>query len=86
LLLAIPLALSAFTHLWNPLGFPSLHIDEGHYMRKAMSILDGTGIDPLARYAAPYFGQIFLAGALGIVGYPDSLLNTSDDTIPISIC
>ncbi len=42
-----------------------------------MSILDGTGIDPLARYAAPYFGQIFLAGALGIVGYPDSL-NLSD--------
>jgi hypothetical protein len=80
LLLAIPLILTAFTHLWNPLGFPSLHIDEGHYMRKAMSILDGTGIDPLARYAAPYFGQIFLAGALGIVGYPDSLLNPSDDT------
>jgi 4-amino-4-deoxy-L-arabinose transferase-like glycosyltransferase len=78
LLLAIPLALSAFTHLWNPLGFPSLHIDEGHYMRKAMSILDGTGIDPLARYAAPYFGQIFLASALGIIGYPDSLLNPSD--------
>jgi hypothetical protein len=77
LLLAIPLALSAFTHLWNPLGFPSEHIDEGHYMRKAMSILDGTGIDPLARYAAPYFGQIFLAGVLGIVGYPDSL-NPSD--------
>jgi hypothetical protein len=78
LLLAIPLALSAFTHLWNPLGFPSLFIDEGHYMRKAMSILDDTGIDPLARYAAPYFGQIFLAGVLGIVGYPDSLLNPSD--------
>jgi Dolichyl-phosphate-mannose-protein mannosyltransferase len=77
LLLAIPLVLSAFTSLWNPLGFPSLHIDEGHYMRKALSILEGTGIDPLARYAAPYFGQIFLAGALGIVGYPDSL-NLSD--------
>ena len=42
-------------------------------MRKALSVLEGTGIDPLARYAAPYFGQIFLAGALGIVGYPDSL-------------
>jgi hypothetical protein len=42
-----------------------------------MSILDGTGIDPLHRYAAPYFGQIFLAGVLGIVGYPDSL-NLSD--------
>ncbi len=29
---------------------------------------------------APYFGQIFLAGVLGIVGYPDSLLNPSDNT------
>lgn len=77
LLLAIPLVLSAFTHLWNPVGFPSLHIDEGHYLRKTMSILEGTGLDPLARYAAPYFGQIFLAGVLGIVGYPDSL-NPSD--------
>jgi hypothetical protein len=77
LLLAIPLALSAFTHLWNPIEFPSLHIDEGHYMRKALSILEGTGVDPLARYAAPYFGQIFVAGALGIFGYPDSL-NLSD--------
>jgi hypothetical protein len=43
-----------------------------------MSILEGTGLDPLARYAAPYFGQIFLAGVLGIVGYPDSV-NPSDD-------
>jgi Dolichyl-phosphate-mannose-protein mannosyltransferase len=77
LLLAIPLILSAFTHLWNPIEFPSLHIDEGHYMRKTMSILEGTGLDPLARYAAPYFGQIFLAGVLAIVGYPDSL-NPSD--------
>src|SRR5215212_6029585 len=83
LILAIPLVLSAFTYLWNPLGFPSLHIDEGHYMRKALSVLEGTGIDPLARYAAPYFGQIFLAGALGIVGYPDSLnlANTGGDVV-----
>src|SRR5919202_4766859 len=80
LLLAIPLVLSAFTHLWNPLGFPSLHIDEGHYMRKALSVLKGTGIDPLARYAAPYFGQIFLAGALGIVGYPDSFHPSSSSS------
>jgi hypothetical protein len=78
LLLAIPLVLSAFTHIWNPIGFPSLHLDEGHYMRKALSILEGTGIDPIARYAHPYFGQFFLAGVLGIIGYPDSL-NPSDD-------
>jgi hypothetical protein len=29
LLLAIPLVLSAFTHLWNPLGFPDIFYDEG---------------------------------------------------------
>ena len=26
-----------------------------------------------SRYDHPYFGQLFLAGALGIVGYPDLL-------------
>ena len=64
-----------------------MHIDEGHYMRKAMSILDGTGIDPLHRYAAPYFGQIFLASVLGIVGYPDSLnlSDTGDDDVLHSV-
>lgn len=85
LLLAIPLILSSFTHLWNPIEFPSLHIDEGHYMRKTMSILEGTGLDPLARYAAPYFGQIFLAGVLGIVGYPDSLNPSDGDDVLHSV-
>ena len=34
LLLLVILAVSAFTHLWNPVGFPTIHVDEGHYMRK----------------------------------------------------
>jgi hypothetical protein len=35
LFLVIPIALSAFTHLWNPIGFPFVHGDEGHYLRRA---------------------------------------------------
>ena len=81
--------LSAFTHLWNPIGFPGLHPDEGHYMRKAMNLqeewdlTDSTKTDNLASYrpyAHPYFGQLFLAGALGVIDYP-ALLNPSSNTI-----
>src|ERR687890_49727 len=73
-LLAIPLVLSAFTHLWNPIGFPDIFYDEGIYMQRSMRVLEGLGPQESShRYDHPYFGQIFLAGALGIVGYPDSL-------------
>ena len=74
-LLVIPLALSAFTHLWNPVGFPSIHIDEATYMGRTMRLLDGLGPqDPASRYDHPYFGQLFLASVLGIIGYPGSLV------------
>jgi len=80
-LLVIPLSLSAFTHIWNPIGFPVIHIDEGYYMERAMDLLKGFGplhyIKSLGYYDHPYFGQLFLAGALGITGYPVSL-NSSD--------
>ena len=39
--LLFPLALSAFTHIWNPMGFPAFYVDEGHYMRRAMQVLEG---------------------------------------------
>ena len=78
LLIFIPLVLSSFTSLWNITGFPSLHVDEGHYMRKAMSTLEGEGLQPQDRYFAPYFGQILLAGFLGMIGYPD-ILHPSPD-------
>ncbi|HJT47152.1 MAG TPA: hypothetical protein VJ729_03135 [Nitrososphaeraceae archaeon] len=78
IVIAIPLALSAFTHLFNPIGFPSIDHDEGHYMRRAMEVLNGLGPqeskdvfpNPIDH---PYFGQIFLAGTLRLVGYPGSL-------------
>jgi hypothetical protein len=67
----IPLILSAYTHLWNPTGFPSIHTDEGHYLRKAISTEIGQGLQPQDRYRAPYFGQIFLAGIFSIIGFPN---------------
>ena len=76
--MTIPLALSAFTHLWNPIGFPSIHVDESHYMRRAMVVLNGHGPqDPYYPYDHPYFGQIFLAGVFAMIGYPSSLDNSS---------
>jgi hypothetical protein len=40
-LIVIPLILSSFTHLWNPIGFPAIWVVEGQYMQRAMSVLDG---------------------------------------------
>ena len=90
-ILAIPLALAAFTHIWNPIGFPAIHPDEGTYMRRAMYALEGLGPqDPsnqfdhtqlsTSSYDHPYFGQIFLASVFKLIGYPDfSNLSTSTD-------
>lgn len=77
-LLLLPLVLSAFTHLWNPVGFPPIHVDEGHYLRRSMQTLQGSGpqetaIDFDNIHDHPYFGQLFLASVLQTVGYPNSL-------------
>jgi hypothetical protein len=75
LFLIIPLILSAFTHFWNPLGFPRLYFDEGIYMRRAMHVLTGQGPqEEVTFYDHPYFGQLFLAGVLGSISYPHSLV------------
>ncbi|MGI0020069.1 MAG: ArnT family glycosyltransferase [Nitrososphaera sp.] len=65
--------MSAFTHLWNPVGFPDLFYDEGVYMRRAMLVADGLGPQEGNYYDHPHFGQLFLGGVLGITGYPDAL-------------
>ena len=83
-LILIPLVLSAFTHLFNPGGFPCVNFDEAVGMRRAMHFLVGLGPqDPSSRfdhsqassssYDHPHFGQIFLAGIFKIIGYPSSL-------------
>ena len=80
MLIAIPLVLSAFSHIWNPVGFPSMYIDESHYMRRAMQVLQGMGPqEPRSVYVYPYdhpyFGQLFLAAMLKLVDYPAIVLN-----------
>jgi 4-amino-4-deoxy-L-arabinose transferase-like glycosyltransferase len=80
--LAIPLALSAFTHLWNPIGFPyGPSNDEGIYRRRTMNLLEGQGPLESFLYDHPYFAQLFLAGVLKIVGYPDLLHPSSNGDI-----
>ena len=77
LLVFVPLILSAYTHLWNVTGFPSVHIDEAHYMRRAMLVINGMGPQESAStgyprtYDHPYFGQLFLGGILELIGYPN---------------
>src|SRR5918999_737821 len=85
-LVAIPLILSAFTHLWNPTGFPAVWVVEGQYMHRTMHILEGLGhhheessIYPHP-YDHPFFGQYFLAGMLAVAGYPGSLHLSSSTT------
>ena len=87
LIILIPIVLSAFTHLWNLEGFPGIYRDEDHYLRKTMHVLRGLGPQegpselisyPVHPYTHPYFGQLFLAGVLGIIGYPNSIHPTAD--------
>jgi hypothetical protein len=75
-LIVIPLILSSFTHLWNPIGFPAIWVVEGQYMERAMSVLDGFNLEDSKDinphpYDHPFFGQIFLGGVLASMGYPD---------------
>jgi hypothetical protein len=66
----LPLILSGFTHLWNPIDFPLPHVDESIYLGRAISFMDTFNPkDPSFGYDHPYFGQIFLAGFFTITGY-----------------
>jgi hypothetical protein len=82
LIIVIPLALSAITHLLNPIEFPSVHTDEGHYMNRALHLLQANGPHEDENiytriFDHPYFGQIFAAAALGLVDYPNILRGDS---------
>ncbi len=84
ILILIPLSLSAYSHLWNLVGFPSIHIDEAHYLRRTLLVLDGSGPQESATtgyprtYDHPYFGQLFLGGVLSAIGYPDTFNPRAD--------
>ncbi len=83
-LLLIPLALSSFTHLWNPIGFPDIFFDEGVYMRRAMHlVLEGNPQEAFL-YDHPFFGQILLASVFKVISFPD-FLNVSSDASSISL-
>jgi Dolichyl-phosphate-mannose-protein mannosyltransferase len=79
-LLLVPLILSAYTHLWNPLGFPvGPSYDENIYLRRTMNVLTNLGPQEFELYDHPYFLQIFLAGILQLMDYPNSLHPTVGD-------
>jgi hypothetical protein len=80
ILLSILLSLVVYTHLWNVTGFPFIQLDEGHYLRKAISTLEGQGFQPQDRYLSPYFGQMFLAGIFKTIGFPNFILNDSSES------
>jgi dolichyl-phosphate-mannose-protein mannosyltransferase len=71
--MSIPLILSAFTHLWNPIGFPAIHSDEAIYLMKALHVMKEGGLYEKGNYNHPFFGQLFLAGIFKMIGYPDSM-------------
>jgi len=69
----IILALSAYVHLWNPVGFPDIFFDEGVYMRRAMNVLETGNPQEGFFYDHPYLGQLVLAGFLKAAGFPQSV-------------
>src|ERR1051325_10016104 len=82
--LLIPLVLSAYTHLWNPLGFPAgTSYDENIYLRRTMNVLTNLGPQESDLYDHPYFLQIFLGGILLLIGYPNLLHPTVGDVVSV---
>lgn len=59
--------------MWNAAGFPDIFFDEGIYMRRAMHVLAGLGPQESFFHDHPYFGQLFLAAAFYLTGFPASL-------------
>jgi hypothetical protein len=82
----VPLALVAFTHLWNPIGFPTIHPDEGYYIGRSIHVSEGLGPkEEAAGYDHPYFAWLFLGSIFNLIGYPDSANPTSGDIYSIEM-
>lgn len=77
------MSLAVFTHFWNISQFPAFHVDEGHYIRRALHVLNGLGPqENQSNYDHPFMGQLILASFFKMIGYPDSLKPlTSIDSI-----
>jgi len=80
-LLLIPLLLSGFTHLWNPVGYPDVFFDEGIYMRRAVNLLHTGNPQEGNVYDHPYFGQIAIASILAITNYSDIKPSTDPESL-----
>jgi len=83
-ILIIPLLLSAFIHIWNPIGFPSPHHDEDtHYLPRALMFMKYA--DPQKQhpgvYHHPFFAQIFLGTIFKAIGYPQAFITTGNSDI-----
>ena len=79
--LLIPLLLSGFIHLWNPVGYPDIFFDEGIYMRRAVNLLDTRNPQEGNVYDHPYFGQIAIASILAMTNYSDFKPSTDPDSL-----
>jgi hypothetical protein len=78
--------LVAFTHLWNPIGFPFIHPDEGYYVGRSIYVSDGLGPkEDAAGYDHPYFGWLFLGSIFKVINYPDSANPTTGDVNSIEL-
>ncbi len=70
-LIILIISITLFTHLFNPIGFPSVHVDEGIYMYRAMHLLTFGNLEwNPSFYDHPYFGPIIMASVLYIINYP----------------
>jgi Dolichyl-phosphate-mannose-protein mannosyltransferase len=87
LFIIIPIGLAAFTHLWNPIGFPYPEFDEGIYMGRGLYFLTYQDLDdPIFIYDHPYFGNIFMAGLFKLANFVNpNLLNISEHGYESSI-
>jgi Dolichyl-phosphate-mannose-protein mannosyltransferase len=84
-LLALALGLSSFTFLWNPLEYPPLIFEDGTYVGRAMRVLSAHDLQEETLYDHPYFGQLFLAGILWMLDYPDSIHVSADGDVVRSV-
>lgn len=88
ILLAISLALSIFTYLWNPLQFPAVRYEDGTYIGRAMAAMNISLAQDFQEgkfHDHPYFGQLFLGSFLWITGYPNSLHPSADGDVVNSV-
>ncbi len=79
LLLVAILVLSAYTHLWNPAGFPPWHGDEPIYIDRALDAMDHKILSD--KHDHPFLGWTILAGFFHVIGYPDSVATPEDASL-----